>query len=426
MLRLIFLLFLSCTCISSISEPVDLTNKINKHSDHDWRTVEYKRAPSFPQSFILDFKTVKETYGFVYIPNPYQSPGRIRKYNLLLSLDGKHWDTIVKNAQFSTPNKASFWPSSQEQFDTIIFKKSHKARFLKLEALSEVENRPLISAAEIHAIFNKKNYPFKGKTFAELKGTRLAPSIHASYFVDKNCHAFYNEMEILKSTKGSYFMSCGFDAGYFGMQELKNGKKIILFSVWDSYQVNDPNLVPKDKQVKIIYKDPAVRSKRFGHEGTGRQSFFDYDWKVNQKYRFMVSIKNAGKRNEYTAHFFIPEKNVWVKLITLSTLSSRRGLSGFHSFVEDFRRDFKSFTQTRTAKFSNTLFKNSTNQWQTVHGMRFTKDSNPQMNINCTIQENKATLSTGGEIRNNGLKVFSVHRYSETGSSIPEDIKSFK
>ncbi len=46
--------------------------------------------------------------------------------------------------------------------------------------------------------------------------------------------AFTNEITIQESAVGSYFMVCGWDKGYFGLQELGNGKKLLIFSVWDS------------------------------------------------------------------------------------------------------------------------------------------------------------------------------------------------
>src|SRR5579863_4307691 len=57
--------------------------------------------------------------------------------------------------------------------------------------------------------------------------------------------AFYNEVTVDKSAAGTYFMACGFDLGYFGIQELANGKKLVLFSVWDPGQQDDPNQVEK-------------------------------------------------------------------------------------------------------------------------------------------------------------------------------------
>src|SRR5262249_23708686 len=100
--------------------------------------------------------------------------------------------------------------------------------------------------------------------------------------------AFYNEVTVAQSAPGTYFAVCGWDTGYYGIQELGNGKKLLIFSVWDSGQ-NDPKAVAKDQRVQLLHKDKAVRVGRFGGEGTGGQSFFDYDWQVGQTYRLLVT-----------------------------------------------------------------------------------------------------------------------------------------
>lgn len=45
--------------------------------------------------------------------------------------------------------------------------------------------------------------------------------------------AFYNEVTIDESAAGTYFCVCGFNKGYYGLQELADGKHLLIFSVWD-------------------------------------------------------------------------------------------------------------------------------------------------------------------------------------------------
>ena len=63
-------------------------------------------------------------------------------------------------------------------------------------------------------------------------------SVHLRYQAGEAV-AFYNEVTVEHSAPGTYFCACGWDRGYFGVQELGNGKKVVIFSVWDSGQ-NDP------------------------------------------------------------------------------------------------------------------------------------------------------------------------------------------
>src|SRR5665213_1936249 len=62
-------------------------------------------------------------------------------------------------------------------------------------------------------------------------------SVHLGYPAPEGA-AFYNEVTVEKSAAGTYFMACGFDQGYFGIQELADGKKLVLFSVWDPGEQN--------------------------------------------------------------------------------------------------------------------------------------------------------------------------------------------
>src|ERR1700733_12024040 len=83
-------------------------------------------------------------------------------------------------------------------------------------------------------------------------------SVHLFYSAPEGV-AFYNEVTVGQSAAGTYFMACGFDLGYFGIQELANGKKLILFSVWDPGNQSDPNQVEKDKRVKLLHQGEGVR-----------------------------------------------------------------------------------------------------------------------------------------------------------------------
>jgi hypothetical protein len=80
---------------------------------------------------------------------------------------------------------------------------------------------------------------------------------------------FLSEMAVKQSTTGSYFMACGWGGGYFGIQELGNGKKVAIFSVWDPTSGDDPKAVAPGERVECLFEGEGVRIKRFGGEGTG-------------------------------------------------------------------------------------------------------------------------------------------------------------
>lgn len=231
-------------------------------------------------------------------------------------------------------------------------------------------------------------------------------SVHLAYPAPEGT-AFYNEVTVEKSAPGTYFCASGFNAGYFGIQELHDGKKLVIFSVWDPGDQNDPNAVKTEQRVKMLYKDEQVRVGRFGGEGTGGQSFFDYDWKNGKTYRFLVTAQPDGAdRTAYTSHFYLPDKRQWKRLVTFSTLNKGKLLGGYYSFVEDFRRNKISATQTRRARFGNGWIQDKNGQWVALTRARFTADKNPVTNINAGVVGSAFYLATGGDIKNTDVPLW--------------------
>ncbi|MFO0966632.1 MAG: DUF3472 domain-containing protein [Gemmataceae bacterium] len=248
-------------------------------------------------------------------------------------------------------------------------------------------------------------------------------SVHLSYPAPAGA-AFYNEVTVLKSAAGSYFMACGWSKGYFGIQESAAGKKVVLFSVWDPAAGDSPAKIPAEKRVKTLHKDAAVRVGRFGGEGTGGQSFFDYDWKVNETCRFLVTATRDGPdRFAYAGHFYLPEKKEWKHLVTFSTLASKdEWIKGCYSFVEDFRRNKVSATQVRKASFGPGWLKTTKGEWLSLDKARFTADSNPAMNIDAGTSGPAFFLVTGGGTENRHAKLRATITREVGAAKLPRDL----
>ncbi|HEY2910491.1 MAG TPA: DUF3472 domain-containing protein, partial [Gemmataceae bacterium] len=233
----------------------------------------------------------------------------------------------------------------------------------------------------------------------KLKGIACR-SVHLGYPAAEGV-AFYNEVAVEKSADGTYFMVCGWSKGYFGMQELASGKKLLLFSVWDPAAGQDAKKVPEGKRVKLLHKGDGVRVGRFGNEGTGGQSFFDFNWKIGETYRFLVTAAADGPdRTAYAGYFYLPEKKAWKHLVTFSTLTKGERLRGCYSFIEDFRRNKVSATKERRATFGNGWIKTAKGEWLPLEKARFTADSNPVLNIDAGAKDQRFFLATGGEVTN--------------------------
>jgi hypothetical protein len=246
-------------------------------------------------------------------------------------------------------------------------------------------------------------------------------SVHLS-FPAEEATAFYHEITVDHSADGTYFMVCGWRHGYFGLQELASGKKVVLFSVWDPGSQDDPKTVAEEKRVQRLHKDDAVRVGRFGGEGTGGQSFFDYDWKAGETYRFLVTAKANRPRTEYAGWFFVPETKTWKHLVTFSTLTEGSLLKGCYSFVEDFRRNRISTTKLRQAHFGNGWVRTKAG-WQGLSRAKFTADSNPVLNINATTDAGQFVLATGGDVTNTGTPLGkSLERTLGVNDAPPRDV----
>lgn len=230
-------------------------------------------------------------------------------------------------------------------------------------------------------------------------------SVHLAYSADPAA-AYYNEVTVDQSTRGTYFCVCGFQRGYYGLQELADGQKLLIFSVWDPGDQNDPNAVADEQRVKLLHHDEQVRVGRFGNEGTGGQSFFDYDWKVGETYRFLVTARADGEdRTAFAAWFFVPEEKAWKHLVTFSTIDKRHDLRGLYSFVEDFRRNRVSATQARVARYGNAWTAAADGKWSPIIKARFTADSNLATNIDAGVRDGRFFLATGGGTENEHTKL---------------------
>jgi len=239
---------------------------------------------------------------------------------------------------------------------------------------------------------------------------RAARSVHLRY-PGPLATVFYNEVTVEASVPDSYFMACGFRHGYFGIQELRPGqKKVVLFSVWDPGKQDDQGSVPADRRVEVLYHADDVLVKRFGGEGTGGQSFFNYDWKLGQTYKFMVQATVEGDKTSFGAWFFLNETSAWKHLVTFRTLTSGAPLSNFYSFIEDFRRDGKSLHERREARFRNGWARGTDNAWVPLTEAQFTADATPVDNVDAGVRDGEFYLATGGETTKHTNLNSNIHR----------------
>jgi hypothetical protein len=230
---------------------------------------------------------------------------------------------------------------------------------------------------------------------------RAARSVHLSYPAGEG-DLFYNEVTVEQSTPGSYFMACGWNTGYFGMQQLNSPtNKIVIFSVWDPTKGDDANKVPLEQRVEVLHEGGGAKVTRFGGEGTGGKCIWSYQWKTNENCRFAVRALVEGEKTSYEGWLFDNGASAWQHLVTFRTRTEGKPMRGFYSFIEDFRRDGRSVNEVRRARFGNGWLRSTTGEWISLSRAKFTASSaewESKENIDAGISEGRFYLATGGNV----------------------------
>lgn len=233
---------------------------------------------------------------------------------------------------------------------------------------------------------------------------RAARSVHLRYTAPDSL-LFYNEMTVDQTTTGSYFMACGWNTGYFGIQDLGNNRKIVLFSVWDPTKGDDAAAVKLEDRVECLYSAPDVRIKRFGGEGTGGQCMADFDWSTSETIRFAVTAAPSADTTTtaYAGYVYLNNARKWKHLVTFRVRTGGQPLRGLYSFIEDFRRDTRSAQEVRSARFGNGWVKTARSDWRPLDQVRFTasvSDTEARDTFNAEVEGGCFRLITGGNTKN--------------------------
>jgi hypothetical protein len=244
---------------------------------------------------------------------------------LQLTLAGKSRKTTVTGVNKKTPVTAEFgtFDITRAGYQCFTLESLNRAGkpFGDLEAL--VLSGPAIEGAH----FN-------------LKPRRNAASVHLFYPVPKGVKVatMYCEMTGLEEPLWTYYMSCGWHRGYFGMQVNSLKERRIIFSVWDSGgEPKDRKKVVDSNRVKLVAKGEDVKTNPFGGEGTGGHSHLVYPWKTGEKQRFLVTATPVDATHTiYSGYYFRPDKKKWMLISSWNAPKEGGYLRGLYSFSENF------------------------------------------------------------------------------------------
>jgi hypothetical protein len=232
------------------------------------------------------------------------------------------------------------------------------------------------------------------------------PSVHLNYNIPaeaKNTTEwFYNEVTVPvgQDIIGSYFMADGFTGGYFGMQVNSADTRHVLFSVWSPYTTDDPKTIPENLKVRLLKKGEKVHGGEFGGEGSGGQSYMNYQWVAGKTYCFLIRAQGdiAAETTIYTAYFKPLNESPWQLVASFKRPQSGSYLKGLHSFLENF--DPKNGDQSRKVLFGNQWIVDIEGKWFPINEALFTGDETAKINYRKDyaggVQHDSFYLRNGG------------------------------
>tara|TARA_R110000850_G_scaffold27268_15_gene77151 strand:- start:97 stop:1023 length:927 start_codon:yes stop_codon:yes gene_type:complete len=206
------------------------------------------------------------------------------------------------------------------------------------------------------------------KESTDLEYAYFAPSVHIRYHhpsPDETVLAYYNEIKVEESMTHTYFATIGFDVGYFGIQDHGSGP-LAIFSVWDKGGgAHDSSSVDEADRTQVLFSHPEAKSSRFGGEGSGAKTMMPFAWEKGETYAFLVKLTPQEKGTLYTA-WISEQGKEWKKIASYQTVMTKKKLTGFYSFVEDYARNGETGQKARLAWYPKQGVMTTDRKWARI------------------------------------------------------------
>lgn len=197
-----------------------------------------------------------------------------------------------------------------------------------------------------------------------------ARSIHLRYEAPSDLTLLYNEVLPRQAPPGTFFCTSGFgiDArgpdpgGYAGIQQLIDGRRIAIFSVW--HRLLDDERPVNDALATAVAVNSDAYETPFSGEGSGTSIRLPIDWRIapNEPVRLVVTAEPLGNDTVLTA-YLARGSEPWISLgAIVRGGTGGRLMSRPYAFIEDFARtgntdavppEERSPYRIRSASFSN-------------------------------------------------------------------------
>lgn len=279
-----------------------------------------------------------------------------------------------------------------------------------------------------------ENITLKGAIAASIhanqKSRKNSASVHLKYPLPDSTEAvgFYNELTIPKGYDPlyTYYMACGFNRGYFGMQVNSETERRIIFSVWDSGTIpDDRTKVKPEDLVQLTGKGEDVIAEGFGNEGTGGHSHWVYKWHTDSTYRFYVTALPDSNKTYYSGYFFVPELQQWKLIASFKAPKDGKYLNGLYSFVENF--DGVNGQLPRKALLTKQYIQDEEKKWTELNDAKFTYDATGKAGDR--IDYDAGSIDQKFYLANGGFKEGAIKyndKISRTASNQPPIIDLYK
>ena len=149
----------------------------------------------------------------------------------------------------------------------------------------------------------------------------------------------------IESADNTYFAILGgqgFPDYYGGIQQLQDGSKAAIFSVWDVNSDGScldckPGTAPDTDRVSMWAASPSTVIETFGYEGTGMKSMiYNFDWQLGEEVAMLTSLEDLGEGSLVSAAIKT-ERSDWQFIASFYVPTSKTsGMPAGFAFVEDW------------------------------------------------------------------------------------------
>ena len=234
-----------------------------------------------------------------------------------------------------------------------------------------------------------------------------AQSVHFGYPIPKGETALwaYAEAKAAPGPAATYNCVLGFGQGYFGFQRRALGTnpddRWFIYSLWDNgyvkNNVKNANQDPeelKNSIVRMLSKGDDVKAYAFDHEGSGGHSHWEYPWKDNGTYAFLLGVKPDGTGAIFSTYVRV-DGGQWKFLTSFRRPNTKAKLDGLYSFVEDWAGS--AGQQKRVCHYSNLWIRNTEGKWIQLREAKSSATAElGRSDFDHYVEGNGVVLSTGG------------------------------